>query len=189
MDDVEAELVNELEFQYYGFSPFGFVDTVYNDCVQSWVEAVEEVFSSPPFSEMEDKEGYVAEIIKMFFHNKGIKEATDILTAGIYGFFKERILRYVLRIPRHVTLPEHEYTHHLLFSDDPDVQELNRQNAKLAKCIVEYRTTLTELNERIQEANNAAEVLTTLIEQLERISLDVTDDPVGGSDVSSPVIS
>uniref|UniRef100_A0A0K0D528 Protein MIS12 homolog n=1 Tax=Angiostrongylus cantonensis TaxID=6313 RepID=A0A0K0D528_ANGCA len=178
MDDVEAELINELEFQYYGFSPFGFVDTVYNDCVQSWVEAVEEVFSSAPFSEMEDKQGYLAEVTKMFFHSKGIKEATDILT--------ERILKYVLRIPRHVTLPEHEYTHQLLFSGEPDVQELNRQNSKLAKCIVEYRTTLKELKERIQEANDAAEVLTTLIEQLERASLDVTDDPVGDSDVNTP---
>uniref|UniRef100_A0A0K0D887 Mediator of RNA polymerase II transcription subunit 8 n=1 Tax=Angiostrongylus cantonensis TaxID=6313 RepID=A0A0K0D887_ANGCA len=148
MDDVEAELINELEFQYYGFSPFGFVDTAVL---------------------MEDKQGYLAEVTKMFFHSKGIKEATDILT--------ERILKYVLRIPRHVTLPEHEHTHQLLFSDEPDVQELNRQNSKLAKCIVE---------ERIQEANDAAEVLTTLIEQLERASLDVTDDSVGDSDVNTP---
>ncbi|VDM55407.1 unnamed protein product [Angiostrongylus costaricensis] len=132
---------------------------VYNDCVQSWVEAAKEAFPSAPFYEVSG--GYVVVIV--ILNNR---------QAFFQFFYKEWVLEYVHRTLRHVTLPEYEYTHQFLLSDAPDMHELNRQNSKLVKCIVE-------------EDDDAAQVLTTLIEQLERTSLDGTNDDIDNSDIHS----
>lgn len=180
----ETELINEFECQYYGFSPCGFTDSVYNISLQSWEDAVKEASSTLLFSKkVLNKKKYLADLTGRFFHSKAIKHAFDAFT--------ERVLKYILRIPRHVTLPEHENTYQLLLSNDPStvgVDELNRRNDKLEKLIVEYRFTLKEVGEQIEEANDTIDVLTTLIKQLKRISSDVGEDSLNDTDVNTPSI-
>lgn len=53
---------------------------------------------------------------------------------------QDRVLKYILRIPRYVTLPEHDDNLDLLLSDDPNIlsiAELDRQVENLADRVVE----------------------------------------------------
>ncbi|VDM63590.1 unnamed protein product [Angiostrongylus costaricensis] len=167
---------------------------VYSDMVEACIKVyimacgtnldLKSEINSPP-------EEWAGELLSFHLSLQTISETKRYiaLLRHMFSGDKERIPKYVLRIPRHVTLPEREYTYRFLFFDDPDAQALSRQNAKLAKCIVEYRTALKELNELIQEVSDAADILATLIERLQRASLDVTDNPVGDSYVNTLVIS
>ncbi|EYC06560.1 hypothetical protein Y032_0075g960 [Ancylostoma ceylanicum] len=135
MDVPEVELINEFEYQYYGFSPAGFTDSVYNIAVDSWEEAVNEVVSSDSRLEMiANNKKFLSELTGMIFYRKEVKEA--------FNTFTDRVLKYIFRIPRYVTLPEHEASLDLLLSDDPNLlstTELNRQVKDLADRIVEVR--------------------------------------------------
>ncbi|KAJ1368648.1 hypothetical protein KIN20_029865 [Parelaphostrongylus tenuis] len=149
----DVELINEFEHQYYGFSPAGFTDTGR--------------FSK----EVVKKKECMVDITGMIFQSKAIKLAFDTFT--------DRVLTYVFRIPRHITLPEHESTFRLLLTQDPGVlklDELGRRNDKLEKLIVEYRFTLENIRREIRDASDGIEVLTTLIKQLERLPVVVGDN-------------
>ncbi|PIO68669.1 hypothetical protein TELCIR_09531 [Teladorsagia circumcincta] len=107
----------------------------------------------------------------MIFHRKEVKDAFKVFT--------DRVLKYVFRIPRCVTLPEHEETLRLILSDDPNVlsvDELNRRCEQLASEVVEKRFIRADLEHQLQEANDVIEVLSTMIRQLQRISPDAEED-------------
>ncbi|RCN29950.1 hypothetical protein ANCCAN_24284 [Ancylostoma caninum] len=182
MNVPEVELINEFEYQYYGFSPAGFTDSVYNIAVDSWEEAVKEVLSSATRLEMiANNKKFLSELTGMIFYRKEVKEA--------FNTFTERVLKYIFRIPRHVTLPEHEASLELLYSDDPNLKniaELNREVKILSDRIVEKRFVLHQLNEEIQEANDVIEVLLALVMEVEKVSPDVENESIDTSDVSIP---
>ncbi|ETN81717.1 hypothetical protein NECAME_08302 [Necator americanus] len=166
MEVPEAELINEFECQYYGFSPAGFTDSVYNIAIKSWEEAVKEVVSKEPrLARVANNKMFLTELTGMIFDRKAVRMA--------FNTFTDRVLKYIFRIPRCVTLPEHMDTFMLMLSDDPnqmDVSDLDRQCKKLEDCIVEKRFILNDLNEEIREANDVVEVLSTLVMELEKIS-------------------
>ncbi|XGW04531.1 hypothetical protein V3C99_015593 [Haemonchus contortus] len=173
MDVSHAELVNEFEYQYYGFSPVGFTDSVYNIAVQSWQEAVKEVLATSLPQVANDKR-FLSAVMAMIFRRKEVKKAFEVFT--------DRALKYVFRIPRCVTLPEHQETHELIHTMDSNtmsVDELNRNCERLAAEVVEKRFTLLDLEQQLQEANDVIEVLSTVIKQLQQVS--VGEDSNDGS--------
>uniref|UniRef100_W6NDU2 Protein MIS-12, isoform b n=1 Tax=Haemonchus contortus TaxID=6289 RepID=W6NDU2_HAECO len=165
MDVSHAELVNEFEYQYYGFSPVGFTDSVYNIAVQSWQEAVKEVLATSLPQVANDKR-FLSAVMAMIFRRKEVKKAFEVFT--------DRALKYVFRIPRCVTLPEHQETHELIHTMDSNtmsVDELNRNCERLAAEVVEKRFTLLDLEQQLQEANDVIEVLSIVIKQLRQVSV------------------
>ncbi|KIH64242.1 hypothetical protein ANCDUO_05451 [Ancylostoma duodenale] len=86
MDVPEVELINEFEYQYYGFSPAGFTDSVYNIAVDSWEEAVKEVVSSDSRLEMiANNKKFLSELTGMIFHRQEVKEAFNTFTVSDYS--------------------------------------------------------------------------------------------------------
>ncbi|VDM66778.1 unnamed protein product [Strongylus vulgaris] len=82
----------------------------------------------------------------------------------------DRVLKYIFRIPRYVTLPEHEASYRLTLSDDPEfmaVSEIEGDCENLAERIIENRFVLNGLNSELQEASDVIEVLSTLVTKLE----------------------
>ncbi|KAL6742649.1 hypothetical protein Aduo_015779 [Ancylostoma duodenale] len=185
MDVPEVELINEFEYQYYGFSPAGFTDSVYNIAVDSWEEAVKEVVSSDSRLEMiANNKKFLSELTGIIFHRQEVKEA--------FNTFTERVLKYIFRIPRHVTLPEHEASLDLLYSDDPNLKniaELNREVKILFGRVVEKRFALHQLNEDIEDANDVIEVLLALVMELEKVTPDAQYESIDSSYVNTAVSS
>ncbi|CAJ0590918.1 unnamed protein product [Cylicocyclus nassatus] len=156
----EAELVNEFEYQYYGFSPAGFTDSIYNSALASWEGAVGEwVKSESSLASIANNKKFREYVIGMIFHRREVKDA--------FRVFTDRVLKYILRIPRYVTLPEHEPNFELSLSNEVTVTEMERNCEVLAKMIVENRFVLNDLTNNLQEANDVNEVLSSLIKKLE----------------------
>ncbi|KHJ76148.1 hypothetical protein OESDEN_24233, partial [Oesophagostomum dentatum] len=128
MEAPEAELINEFEFQHYGFSPAGFTDSIYNIAVETWQAAVEEI-CDPSLGKVADKKKFMAQITGMIFTRQEVREA--------FKTFTDRVLKYILRIPPYVTLPEHQATHELLLAGERDVEEIESDCKKLEDEIVE----------------------------------------------------
>ncbi|KIH64241.1 hypothetical protein ANCDUO_05450 [Ancylostoma duodenale] len=102
----------------------------------------------------------------------------------------ERVLKYIFRIPRHVTLPEHEASLDLLYSDDPNLKniaELNREVKVLSDRVVEKRFILHQLNEEIEDANDVIEVLLALVMELEKVTPDLQSESIDSSYVNTAV--
>ncbi|VDO40155.1 unnamed protein product [Haemonchus placei] len=106
---------------------------------------------------------FLSAVMAMIFRRKEVKKAFEVFT--------DRALKYVFRIPRCVTLPEHEETHELIHTMDSNtmsVDELNRNCERLAAEVVEKRFTLLDLEQQLQEANDVIEVLSIVIKQLQQ---------------------
>lgn len=182
MSNPEVELVNEFEYQYYGFSPIGFTDSIYNIAVQSWEDAVKEV-SSACLPQVCNEKKYLNQVIRMFFLRNKVRRA--------FSTFTERTQKYILRIPRHVTLPEHKDTFELMHSKDPNLKltdDLYRECERLEAELVENRFILAELSDQLQQAKDVIEVLNALIDELQRDSSDVEADSEDDTDATGTFV-
>uniref|UniRef100_A0A0N5AS01 Protein MIS12 homolog n=1 Tax=Syphacia muris TaxID=451379 RepID=A0A0N5AS01_9BILA len=150
----------EYETQFLGFSPKGFVDTVYNIIADVWTSVVQdEIISRTPLSELNTAQ--LSAMKKALI----LLVCKDCKLGHVMDELEQYVLKYVFRIPDFLTLPEDLPNLDVIEQVDEERQICDRIKA-LESEIIELRLARIMLDDEIQNT----EKLLDVIQELEGIS-------------------
>ncbi|VDD91231.1 unnamed protein product [Enterobius vermicularis] len=126
----------EYETQFFGFSPKGFIDTVYNVIVETWTTIVQKEII--PKIKCEDIDDSKISNLKKKFASLIVR---NNFLDGMMDRLEQHVVHYIFRIPDFLTLPEDLPNLEVNETIDEEV-EIGQRIKRLEDEIVEYKCNI-----------------------------------------------
>ncbi|CAJ0936180.1 unnamed protein product, partial [Mesorhabditis belari] len=166
--DLLGENTNTFSQQHFGFSPAALTDSVHNIIVENWARMVEEMVNDEQMPDNMKTAAVSQELTKSLLK--------DNLLHNAMNKFEDNLKRYVMRIPEHVTLPEHESNLEVPSNFDDDA--LEKEITKLEQEVVKRRVVIAHQDVEERDIHDAITIMQKMNQMIadEESYEDVTEN-------------